>query len=766
MKKTFDVKGIHCASCINLIEKSISKVKGVESCDVSLASKKATIEYDESQTSPDQLNTTIKGYGYELLQHSDHNPAMGMPGHDHMKMIQEEDEKKLQRDVWTVTPMIIVVVLMMYREVAGKYGWMWIPLMPETRYEFFHHLLPIFATYTLFSIGSRYISSVWLYLKNGFRGGNMDTLVGIWSIVAFLYSFVVTAFEVPLAAYVDTKVVFYESVIVVIGFIAMGRYLEQKTISKTWAAIKKLMWLQSKNAIKIVDGKELVLPLDQVMIGDHLLVKPWEKIPVDGVVISWESDVDEAMITGESMPVTKQKWDTVIGATINNHGVLTIQATAVWSSTMLAKIIALVEQAQNSKTSLQRIVDKVSAIFIPVVVGIAILSLTGRLVIGTRYVWFDEALRFGIMWFIGVLVIACPCGLGLATPMAVMAWLGKWAEHGVLIKNADALQKLAKAKVIIFDKTGTITEGKPQLIVPANLSPEHQKNISLLYALEKNSSHPLAYAITEYAKKNNISSQDIASFKTVVGKGVQWLIDGVQYYAGNRSWATTIVKKWNTKFESQKDDIAAQGQTPIVLFTDDKIVDVYAIGDTIKATSRAAIQDLHKRGITTYMLTGDNHVTAQAIASQVGITHIIADVNPEMKEGVVQKIKQEVGEKNIVVMVWDGINDSPALARADVGIAMSHGTDVAIETADIVLLQGDLQKIVKAINISQFTITAIRQNLARAFSYNIIGIPLAAGLFYPLLWRVLNPVFAGAAMAFSDITVIANSLRLQAKKIS
>lgn len=350
--------------------------------------------------------------------------------------------------------------------------------------------------------------------------------------------------------------------------------------------------------------------------------------------------------------------------------------------------------------------------------------------------------------------------------MAVMAWLGKGAEHGVLVKNADALQKLAKAKVIIFDKTGTITEGKPQLIVSEKISPEHQKNIALLYTLEKNSSHPLAYAINEYADKYNIIAQDIVNFKTIVGKGVQWMISGVQYYAGNRAWATTIVKKWTPKFESQKNEIAAQGQTPIVLFTDDKIIDVYAIGDTIKATSIAAIKDLHKRGITTYMLTGDNHVTAQSIALQVGITNVIADVNPEIKAGVVQKIKQEVGEKSMVVMVWDGINDSPALASADVGIAMSHGTDVAIETADIVLLQWDLQKIVKAISISQFTITAIRQNLARAFSYNIIGIPLAAGLFYPLLWRVLNPVFAGAAMAFSDITVIANSLRLQAKKIS
>lgn len=630
----------------------------------------------------------------------------------------------------------------------------------EVAMVFVHHLLPIFATVMLFVVGRQYIQAVGRYIK--YWVANMDTLVGIGTITAFLYSFVVSAFEGSLAGVLDTERLFYEAVIVVIGFITIGKYMELKVMSKTGQAIKALLGLQAKEALILQDSKERKVPLEQVKLWDVMIVKPGEKIPLDGEIVQWKADIDESMITWEPLPVSKKTADTVIGATIVTNATLQVKATAVGKDTYLSKIIAIVTTAQNSKPQIQKKVDTIMKRFIPTALVVAVLAGLFRLLLGQRFYPSINNLQFAIMSFVGVLVIACPCGLGLATPMAIITGVGHGAKNGILAKNAEWLLKLRKTKTVVFDKTGTITEGKPQLVEQDNVWGDATHNLQILASLEWLSSHPIAHAISEYAQQYKIERLEIDDFRNIEWVGVEWSYQGIRYTISKPSYVVTQGLDYD---HHRIDTRTRQWKTPLVLISQGNVMWYYAVADKIKASSKQAIADLKKQGISPVMLTGDHSNTAHYIAAQLGIERIYAEVKPEEKADIIRQIQAESKQGQLVTMVGDGINDAPALAVADVWVAMSTGTDVAIESAELTLLHGDLSKLVKAIKISHLAHSAITQNLARAFAFNVIGIPLAAGLFYPLLWVLLNPAFEGAAMAFSSLTVVGNSLRLQSKKI-
>jgi Cu2+-exporting ATPase/Cu+-exporting ATPase len=642
-------------------------------------------------------------------------------------------------------------------DILAKYGI--VPEMSETLYEFFHHLLPIFATYMLFAVGTPYLRGLWMFFRRGVA--DMDTLVGLGTMTAFLYSFALAAFEAPLAPYLDVSATYYDVTIVVIGLITLGKYFEARAKQKTGSAIKKLMGLQVKTAVVLRNGKEETLSIDQVQKGDLVLIKPGMKIPVDGIIAEGTSFLDEAMLTGEPLPVEKKEGDKVSAGTMNTTGAFTMQATGVGSETLLARIIALVAEAQGSKAPIQRLADKISSVFVPAVLVIAVLALMAWLVIGGQYLPFSQVVSFGLASFVAVLVIACPCALGLATPTAIIVGVGKGAKEGILIKDAATLEKLHKVDTVVVDKTGTITKGKPELVGIENVSKDlsDKEVISILASLESKSEHPIAHAITEYAKEKKIDLQPVQNFDSIKGKGLKGTIGKTEYFAGNTKLVADLKFSFDLKtFEKE----TAQGKTPVILATKEEVVAVVFVADAIKPEAVQAVKDLHALGIKTIMLTGDMANTAQAIAQQVGIDEVVAEVLPDDK---LNKIKELQKQGHLVAMAGDGVNDAPALAQADVGIAMGTGTDVAIETAGITLLRGDLSKLVKAIRLSKITMTGIKQNLFWAFIYNIIGIPLAAGLFFPFFGWLLNPIFAGLAMAFSSVSVVGNSLRLKAKNI-
>jgi Cu2+-exporting ATPase/Cu+-exporting ATPase len=588
----------------------------------------------------------------------------------------------------------------------------------------------------------------------------MDTLIGIGTSVAFLYSFIITAFEEPLRQFINVEHTYYDVTIVVIAFITLGKYLEAKAKIKTGDAIEKLLNLQVKTAIVIRDGNEQEVSINQVVHGDQIVVKPGARIPVDGTVVDGSSFIDESMVTGEPIPIEKNVGDMVVAGTINTTGSLIFKATKVGSETLLAHIIKMVEDAQGSRAPIQALADKISAVFVPIVLVLSFLALGAWLLLATGPLGFSQALSFGLTSLVGILVIACPCALGLATPTAIIVGVGKGAKEGILIKDAATLEKLHKVNTVVVDKTGTITKGKPELTNIQNLSqlPE-DKIISILATLESKSEHPIAHAVLEYAKARKISPVSISHFEVIKGKGVKATIDGTEYFAGN----TKLISDLGLSFDlKQIEQDAMQGKTPIMLTTKEKVLGIAMVADAIKPEAVEAVKNLHKLGIKTVMLTGDHKSTAQAIAKEVGIDDVVAEVLPEDK---LNKIKELQGQGRIVAMAGDGINDAPALAQADVGIAMGTGTDVAIETAGITLLHGDISKLVKAVRLSKLTMRGIKQNLFWAFIYNIIGIPLAGGLFYPIFGWLLNPIFAGLAMAFSSVSVVGNSLRLKAKNI-
>jgi Cu+-exporting ATPase len=745
---TYKIKGMHCASCAGIIEKTLKKTEGVHSAEVNYGTEAAKIDFDANKTSAHQLSEQLKPLGYSFML-EDHSMQTGK----HEKLMELASMKAM---VLSVIPLAILSIFIMGWEILAQ-GEL-VSGMPYVVEEFLHHLLPLMATYTLFVVGKPYLQGFYRFLRYG--KANMDTLIGIGTVAAYLYSFVVTAFEEPLGPFINVDHTYYDVTIVVIAFITLGKYLEIRSKLKTGDAIEKLLNLQAKTALVIRDGKETEIALDQVVEGDLIVVKPAGKIPVDGVLVEGSSFVDESMVTGEPMPVEKKTGDSVVAGTMNTTGSFTFRATKVGSNTMLAHIIKMVEEAQGSKAPIQALADKISSVFVPIVLVLAFLALGVWLIVGTSTLGFSQALSYGLVSFVGILVIACPCALGLATPTAIIVGVGKGAKEGILIKDAATLEKLHQVDTLVVDKTGTLTKGKPELVSIQNFSTKSDEElVAILASLEQKSEHPLAHAIVSYAKEKKLDLQSVTHFEAIKGKGLKGHIEGVEYQAGNAKLVEDLKLTFDVKNLEKE---TKNGNTPIILTTKNAVLGVVMVADAIKPEAKEAISQLHELGIKVVMLTGDHENTAHYIASQLGIDEVVAQVLPE---GKLNKIKALQAEGHTVAMAGDGVNDAPALAQADVGIAMATGTDVAIDSAGITLLHGDISKLVKAIRLSKITMRGIKQNLFWAFFYNIVGIPLAGGAFYPLFGWLLSPVFAGLAMAFSSVSVVGNSLRIKGKKL-
>ena len=771
--ETYRVKGMHCASCASIIERAVKKIDGVQDILVNNGTENAKISFDAQKTNPEDFNKKLEPLGYSLVVPKQHHmnmsagttaSEMGMSPDEHaahLGLNQSKEEKlteikEMKTKVLSAIPLAIFSIFVMAWEILAQYG-----LVSEMNFiteEFFHHLLPLMATYILFVVGKPYLLGFYRFLRYG--KANMDTLIGIGTVAAYLYSFAVTAFEDTLRPFINVDATYYDVTIIVITFIALGKYLEARSKLKTGDAIEKLLNLQAKTALVVRDGQEVEISVSEVVSGDLVIVKPGAKIPVDGIITEGSSFIDESMVTGEPMPAGKKIGDSVVAGTINTSGSFTFKATKVGSETLLAHIIKMVEEAQGSKAPIQALADKISSVFVPTVLVIAFLTLGSWLALGTGTLGFSQALSFGLVSFVGILVIACPCALGLATPTAIIVGVGKGAREGILIKDAATLEKLHKVDVVVVDKTGTITVGKPTLVDIQNLSiSQADKFIAILASLEKKSEHPIAHAILNYAEEKSITLENVSNFESIKGKGLKGTVNDMEYFIGNAK----LIQDLGITFDVSKiEEFTKQGKTPVILATKDAVLGFVMVADEIKTESKQAIADMHKLGIKVVMLTGDDEKAAKYMASLVGIDEVVAHVLPQDK---LEKIKELQAKGKVVAMAGDGVNDAPALAQADVGIAMGTGTDVAIESAGITLLGGDISKLVKAIKLSKITMRGIKQNLFWAFIYNIVGIPLAAGLFYPIFGWLLSPVFAGFAMAMSSVSVVGNSLRIKTKRL-
>jgi P-type Cu+ transporter len=751
--ETYKIRGMHCASCAAVIEGELKKAPGVSNAQANFGTEAVKIHFDDAKINPQELSARIEHLGYSLVLDGEHVSHMGV-GQSRGEKIAEL--ANMQNQLFAAIPVALIAVFVMAWDILAKYAA--VGEMSGTVSEFFHHLLPLLATYILFVVGRPYLSGLARFIRYG--KANMDTLIGLGTLAAYLYSFTVSAFEELLAPYLDVEYQYYDVTIIVITFIALGKYLETRSKLKTGDAIEKLLNLQAKTALVLRAGKEVEIALNEVLHGDVLVVKPGSRIPVDGLIVEGESFIDESMVTGEPMPVKKRSGDSVVGGTMNTTGSFTFRATKVGSETLLAHIVKMVEEAQGSRAPIQALADKISSVFVPVVLAIAFVALAAWILFGSQYLAFSQALSYGLVSFVGVLVIACPCALGLATPTAIIVGVGKGAGEGILVKDAATLEKLHKVDTVVVDKTGTITKGKPTLVDIQNLSNiKDEELVALLASLEKKSEHPIAHAITAYAIEKNISIKDVSNFESIKGRGIRGLVDGKEYFAGNAGFATDL----DLRFDTTKLDVfTSQGKTPVLIATKQAVLGFVMVADEVKPESKEAIASLHKMGIEVVMLTGDDEHAAQYIAREVGIDSVVAHVLPEDK---LNKIKELQNSGKVVAMAGDGVNDAPALAQADVGIAMSTGTDVAIESAGITLLHGDISKLAKAVRLSRLTMRGIKQNLFWAFAYNAVGIPLASGIFFPFFGWLLSPVFAGAAMALSSVSVVGNSLRLKTAKI-
>ena len=758
IKNIYKIKGMHCASCAGIIEKTFKKTDGVISAEVNYGNESAKLSFDENKINVDNLSKKIEHLGYSLITETAESMGMSEDEHKaHTGIGQSKKDKlaeinSMKMKVMSAIPLAVISLFVMVWDVLMKYELVSEPsILIE---KLFIYLLPVMATYMLFFVGKPYLLGVYRFLRYG--RANMDTLIGIGTSVAYLYSMIITIFSNQLKDFLNVDQTYFDITIIVIAFIALGKYLEAKSKLKTGDAIEQLLNLQAKTALVIRGGQEVEISVNEVVHGDIIVVKPGAKIAVDGIVVEGDSYIDESMITGEPMPVHKEINDTVSAGTINTSGSFNFKATKVGSETLLAHIIKMVEEAQGSKAPIQALADKISGIFVPIVLVISFLSLGLWIFLGSGSLGLSSALSLGLVSFVSVLVIACPCALGLATPTAIIVGVGKGAKEGILIKDAATLEKLHKVNVVVVDKTGTITKGKPELIDINGLEVEQ---ISILASLENKSEHPIAHAILNYAKEKKIQLKEVSNFESIKGRGLKGSINNTEYFVCSVGLINDLKISFDT---AQLDKFTLEGKTPVVLMMKDKVLGFVMIADSIKKESVQAVAELHKLGVKIIMLTGDNKQTAEYIAKQVGIDEVLAEVMPEDK---LDTIKSLQAEGKIVAMAGDGVNDAPALAQADIGIAMGTGTDVAIESAGITLLYGDISKLAKAIKLSKITMRGIRQNLFWAFFYNVIGIPLATGIFYPIFGWLLNPIFAGMAMALSSVSVVSNSLRIKAKKL-
>ena len=731
----YKIEGMTCTACASRVEKVTNKMPGVENAVVNFATEKLTISFDADKVTFGEVKATVEKAGYKLIREEDNVNNEG-------KKVTEQS-KLLKRLILSLIFTVPLLIITMGHMVGMPLPEIIDPMMNPLNFAIIQLVLtlPVVLTgYKFYSIGYRNLFKL---------SPNMDSLIAIGTSAAFIYSLYGT-YQIYMGDAHFAMMLYYEASATILALITLGKYLEAVSKGKTSQAIKKLMGLAPKTATIVRNGKEIVLPIDEVIVGDVVIVKPGEKLPVDGEVVEGNTSVDEAMLTGESIPVEKTVGSKVIGASINKTGFIKYKATKVGKDTALAQIIKLVEDAQGSKAPIAKMADIISSYFVPIVIGLAIFASVAWLIAG-------ETGTFSLTIFIAVLVIACPCALGLATPTAIMVGTGKGAEYGVLIKGGEALEVTHKVDTIVFDKTGTITEGKPVVtdIVTKNISKDDL--LVLAASSEKGSEHPLGEAIVKGAEEKNLELKEISNFNAIPGHGIQVEIEGKTILLGNKKLMVgNSIEIGDLGNES--DRLANEGKTPMYIAIDNILEGIIAVADTVKSSSNEAIENLHKMGIKVAMITGDNKKTADAIAKQVGIDIVLSEVLPEDKASEVKKL-QEKGSK--VAMVGDGINDAPALAQADIGIAIGTGTDVAIESANIVLMKGDLRDVSTAIKLSKATIRNIKQNLFWAFGYNVLGIPVAMGLLHVFGGPLLNPMIAAAAMSLSSVSVLTNALRLR-----
>jgi P-type Cu+ transporter len=728
MKKTnLEVSGMHCASCATIINKALAKKDGIQEANVNFATSNARVVFDNKQLSEEEIIKLIKkkGYGAKVLT--------GSSGDHHSKLLKKEAKYFKQMFFLSLIFAIPAFIIGMV--------FMWLNIdMPYSEY-----VLWALATPIQFYVGRGFYKGAWSSLKN--KTASMDTLIALGTSAAYFFSVYVVLFNPSLGQYFETSAI-------LITLVVLGKWIEVIAKGKTSDAIKKLMTLAPKTAIVIRKGKEIKIAIEDVVKGDRILVKPGEKVPVDGRIVEGHSSIDESMITGESIPIEKRVKDKVIGGTINKYGAFQFIAEKVGAETTLAQIVKLVEDAQGSKAPIQRFADTVSSYFVPAVMIIALLTFT---------TWFSlvgTSVSFALITAVAVLVIACPCALGLATPTAIMVGTGLGAKNGILIKGGEALETAHKVKYVIFDKTGTITKGKPELTNVLALEKSEKELLKVIGSLEKQSEHPLAEAVLNYAKAKKVSLQKVTSFKAIEGHGVQGKMGKTLYYLGNKKLMKDLKVSFK-KVSDKVDELEGEGKTLMFLTDGKKLLGIIAVADEIRVGSKRAVAKLQKMGVEVYMITGDNKRTALAIAKQAGIKNVFAEVLPKDKANYVKKLQK----KGKVAMVGDGINDAPALAQADIGIAMGSGTDVAMETGDVVLMKDDPLDVAKAIKLSKLTMSKIRGNMFWALFYNALGIPIAAGILYPYTGWLLSPIIAGGAMALSSISVVTNSILLKFRKL-
>lgn len=745
-KESFPIIGMHCASCARLIERSLSKTPGVHNATVNYGSEQASVEYDSSVCKTEDLEKAVEKTGYKAVINSNTDKTS--------EQIKEESKAKqisdLKIKVIISSVLSILLIILSLPDMIG------VTLIDESMLPLPVGWLAMFLAIPVqFWAGKEFYLATWSGLKN--RTASMDTLVAMGTSAAFFYSALVIILGERAMMLGLPMAMYFETAAVIITLILLGRYLEAKAKAHTSDAIKNLLSLQAKTARVMRDGKEIDIPVEEVMQNDIVRVRPGEKVPVDGEITEGESSIDESMVTGESIPVDKNVGDAVIGSTLNKTGSFLMRATKVGNDTMLSQIVKLVSEAQSSRAPIQRLADTVSGYFVPIVLMLAVATFVVWFIFGTFSAAFTS--------MIAVLIIACPCALGLATPTAIMVGTGRGAEKGILIKDAQSLEVAHKVRAIIFDKTGTLTKGKPEVTDIIAVDGSEFSDVGILGiagSLEKSSEHSLAEAIVSKANDDDVELQSVSKFNAISGMGIEGEVIGKKFVFGNRK----LMQKEKISYEDIENKISrleSEGKT-VMLLADKKLIGIVAVADVVKPTAKYTISELLKRKINVWMLTGDNERTANNIAQKIGIENVVAEVMPDEKADKVAEVKSQQ-TKGAVAFVGDGINDAPALAIADVGIAMGTGTDVAIESSSITLLNKNLNSVVSAIDLSKKTMNIIKQNLFWAFGYNVVLIPVAMGILYPFFGILLNPALAAFAMAASSISVVGNSLRLKSVKI-
>ena len=731
-KEIFPILGMSCASCAARVDKTLNGQPGVQEASVNYASATAQVIYDANVCSPVSLKAAVQNAGYDLLTDSQADAA------DESEKVHAIHYKRLKKRTFGVIALAVPVMVL-------SMVWMHVQWM--------NYVVWVLATLVLFIFGKTFFVSAWKQLKHS--SCNMDTLVALSTGIAYIFSVFNLLFpEFWLKRGIEPHV-YFEASSVIIAFILLGRLLEERAKRNTSSAIRKLIGLQPKTVTIWTSEGERILPITDIQQGDVVVVKPGERIAVDGVVSEGQSYVDESMLSGEPVAVRKQKGAKVFAGTINQKGAFRFVADKIGQDTLLSQIIRLVQDAQGSKAPVQKLVDKIAGVFVPVIISIALISMIVWIVLAP-----EEGLTHGMLALVTVLIIACPCALGLATPTAIMVGIGKGAENGILIKNAESLEVARKVDAVVIDKTGTLTEGHPQVTDAVWLEDDSQLK-SILFSLEKMSEHPLAEAVVKFLK--NTAAFEVKHFGVLEGRGVEGIVDNKKYYVGNLTLLKEKGIQIETSLQFNAEKWIAEAKTVIVFADTEKALGMFAITDRLKPTSVQAMEELHKQGVEVWMLTGDQPEAARAVAGQVGIVHYKAGMLPQEKATFIKELQSR---GKTVAMVGDGINDSAALAQADLSIAMGQGSDIAMDTAMVTILSSDLLKISEMIRLSQLTVRTIRQNLFWAFFYNLIGVPIAAGVLYPINGFLLNPMIGGAAMAFSSVSVVTNSLRLRRKRIS